>query len=400
MWPRLAIIFLLVFVVTCNSPLQNETSQHIKSKEVKLPDEATLKRKAEWIDSIFTRLARYHWFNGAIIYGEKGHVIYKKAFGFSNFRTKDTLTIKSAFQLASISKMITAMAVMILKEEGKLRYENTIGLYFPEFPYPDITIKQLLTHRSGLSRYMSLSHNKWSNKNIPLSNDDVIDLFIRYKPNSYFRADNGFHYCNTNYVMLAAIVEKIADMPFDEFVNEKIFDPLGMDDSFVYNLRDDSIVPGYIPKGVTGHRYYKWRLIRQKNDYLNGVMGDKGVYTSIEDIFKFDNALNDLFLVGDSTLREAFSPGSPDYWKKDNNYGFGWRIKNTEDSTVYHFGWWKGFRAYYIRDMKQQKTIIALCNKDKGPASSILWKIIRDTTHVVRFNNFLISELVLEDLIE
>lgn len=380
-------ILLLFFLITCDRPVQLASSVPDSFTSVIIPDSTSLAAKSEWIDGIFERLACNHWFNGAVIYSEHGHVIYKNAFGLSNFYTKDTLNLNSAFQLASVSKMITAMAVMVLKERETLDYDDTIQQFIPDFPYNGISIRMLLTHRSGLSRYMSLAHERWENKKIPLSNDDMIELFKTYQPKPYFSPDNGFHYCNTNYALLASIVEKASGMPFDKFVEKEIFLPLGMYDSFIYNMRDDSMVPDYIPSDVSGHRYRRWRPIRMRNDYLNGVMGDKGAYASVEDLFKFDQALNDFTLVSQETLQEAFTPGSPKYWRRRDNYGFGWRLKTSEDSTAFHFGWWKGFRAYYIRDMKQSKTIIVLSNKEKGPGSSHYWDIIRDTSHKVLFES-------------
>ena len=158
-----------------------------------------------------------------------------------------------------------------------------------------------------------------------------------------------------------------------------------MDNSFVYHMNDDTTVSFYVETEVMGHTYRGWRPIRTRNDYLNGVTGDKGIYTSIEDLAKFDQAITGNLLVEDSTMREAFTPGSPKYWRRKDNYGFGWRIKESEDSTAFHFGWWKGYRAYYIRDMESSKTLIVLTNKDKGPGSSIYWNIIHDTTHQLKF---------------
>ncbi len=400
MWFRVPILLLLILIITCNRPKRQEAARFFKTREIVLPEVGSLTRKAEWIDSIFTKLSKGHWFNGAVIYAEKGHVIYKNAFGLSNFYLKDTLSTHSAFQLASVSKMFTAMAIMILKEDGTLQFDDSIQVYVPEFPYHGVTVRQLMTHRSGLTRYMSLAHDKWYDKRIPMDNDDMLELFINYHPDSYFMPDNGFHYCNSNYALLASVVEKASGQAFDVFVKERIFDPLEMDDSFIYQMREDTMVPAYVPTEVYGHRYRKWRPIKQRNDYLNGVMGDKGVYASVEDLYKFDRALNLNLLVSDSTLKQAFTKGSPKYWRRKDNYGFGWRIKTSQDSTVYHFGWWKGFRAYYIRDMHQEKTIIALCNKDKGPGSTVLWNIIKDTTHIVEFNNFLASDIDFDALEE
>jgi CubicO group peptidase (beta-lactamase class C family) len=340
-------------------------------------DKARIEKKAESIDKLYRRLANKHWFNGCVLYAEKGRLVYSGAFGYGDFRKKDSLTTSSAFQLASVSKMFTAMAIMILKDEDELGFEDSVQMYIPEFPYHGITIRQLLTHRSGLSRYMSLAHEKWDHK-VPLTNEDVIKLFVTYEPDPYFKPGNGFHYCNTNYILLASVVERISGLSFDAFVKEKIFDPLGMEDSFVYNMNHDTTIPPYITEGVSGYYYRRWRLIRERNEYLNGVMGDKGVYSSVDDLFKWDQALYKNTLVKEATLRESYTPGSPKFWRRKDNYGFGWRIRESEDSTVFHFGWWKGFRNYFIRDLKQEKTIIVLTNKEKGPGSSHLWNIIHD----------------------
>ena len=344
-------------------------------------DSAIIAKKAIELDKKFKRLQRLTGFNGTVLYAEKGHLIFKKAYGFANVRRhRDSLTTHSAFQLASVSKMFAAMTVMILKTEGKIDYDADIRTYIPRFPYENVTCRLLMTHRSGLPRYMSLALDKWKNKRIPMDNDDMMDLFVKYKPDVYFKPDHGFHYCNTNYALLANVVEAVTGKHFDEFVKEKIFKPLQMDDSFVYNMRNDSSVPLYVEKGVPGYYHRGWRWRRMENDYLNGVLGDKNVYTSVEDLFKYDRALDNFNLVPDTVLREAFEKGSPKYWRRKDNYGFGWRIKTSMDSTVYHFGWWKGFRTFYLRDMRHQKTLVVLTNKDKGPGSANFWNIIKADT--------------------
>ncbi|MCK4569094.1 MAG: beta-lactamase family protein [Bacteroidales bacterium] len=389
MWSRFLLLIILFFliVLSCNN---TPGSDDLDEKEYTIElsvfcDSTTAHIKSEWIDSIFTRMSKGYWFNGAVAYLEQGCLIYQKSFGLSNFRTKDTLSITSPFQLASVSKMFTAMSAMILKEDGLLDLNADIKAYLPNFPYDSVTTKMLLTHRSGLSRYMSLAHDKWTNKTIPLTNDDMLALFEENIPDPYFLPDKGFHYCNTNYALIASVVEAISGMPYAEFVQQRIFDPVGMGNSSVYHMDHDTAVSFYVETEVMGHRYKSWRPIRVRNEYLNGVTGDKGIYTSIEDLAKFDQAITANRLVSETTMREAFTRGSPTYWRRKDNYGFGWRIRESEDSTAFHFGWWKGYRAYYIRDMKNSKTLIVLTNKDKGPGSSIYWNIVHDTTHMVHF---------------
>jgi CubicO group peptidase (beta-lactamase class C family) len=329
------------------------------------------------LDDQFRGMNRRGVFNGTVLYAENGRVVFEGAYGYADFSARDTLTLQSQFQLASVSKMFTAAAIMILKQEGLLDYDDTLTRFIPEFPLTDITIRQLLTHRSGISRYMSLADQHW-NINQPITNEEVIGLYVKHKPSPYFRPDKGFHYCNANYALLASVVERVSGMHFDVFMKKKIFDPLGMNHSFVYNLRNDSVIRRSVPAGVPGHVSGGRQLRKVPDYYLNGVMGDKGMYSTVEDLFLFNNALDNGTLIPIDALHEAFEPGSPDYRHRKDNYGFGWRLKDDLDSTAYHFGWWKGFRTYFLRDMRNERVLIALTNTANGVSSETLWNIIRN----------------------
>lgn len=386
----LLIIFFLALPFISGSSEKKEHENDIDLSELNilsvdslffdLQKEQTDKR-ASIIDSIFNRLRKKTGFNGTVLYAEHDQIVYQNAFGFSDLRkNKQSLTIDSQFQLASVSKMFTAMAIMILKNEGKIDYDADLKTYIPEWPYDDYTVRLLLNHRSGVSRYESLAHDKWKNKDIPMSNEDLIQLYIDNQPSQYFKPNDGFHYCNANYALLATVVERVSGKNFEDFMEECIFKPLGMDHSFIYSMRNDTVVSDYIPYGVPGYDFSKRRVTKVRNDYLNGVMGDKIMYSTVNDMYKFNLALDYQLLVPDSILQEAFKPGSPTYRKRKDGYGFGWRIKADQDSAVYHYGWWKGFRSFFIRDMKNQRTLIILTNKDKGPGADHFWEIIRDTT--------------------
>ena len=375
-------IFMMAGCSGCNDETESiENVPEVNLSLVRDADSVIIAEKAEELDKKFQRLVRLTGFNGNVLYTEKGKVILKKAYGFQNVRRKrDSLSTSDVFQLASVSKMFTAMSIMILKDDGKLNYDDSIKMYIPNFPYDGVTIRMLLLHRSGLPRYMSIAQDHWTNRKIPLDNDEVIDLFVEYKPNAYFKPNTGFHYCNTNYALLVNIVEEVSGKQFEDFMKDRIFEPLGMDSTFIYNMRKDTSVTLYVEEGVPGYYHRGWRWREMTNEYLNGVMGDKGVYTSVDDLYKYDQALDHFTLLPDSVLQESFMPGSPTYWRRKNNYGFGWRLKDGMDSTVYHFGWWKGFRTFYIRDMKYHKTLIVLSNKDKGPGSDNFWNIIKSDT--------------------
>jgi CubicO group peptidase (beta-lactamase class C family) len=380
------VIFLLWALMACQTKTAQEKKiESFSHEKYILPyrdgDSLVIAHKALQLDKKFKHLKQLTGFNGVVLYAEKGRIVFKKAYGFRNVRRRrDPLQTGDAFQLASGSKMFSAMAIMILKHEGKVDYDTDIRQYLPGFPYPDVTLRLLMNHRSGLPRYMSLAQKEWKNKRKPMDNDAMLHLLENFHPDRYFEPNTGFHYCNTNYALLANIVEAVTHMHFEDFIQQKILKPLQMDHAFVYNMRGMKEVPLYIKEGVPGYYRKGWRWREMTNDYLNGVLGDKNVYCSVDDLYKFDRSLDEFTLLPDSVIREAFVPGSPRYWRRHDNYGFGWRIRGGMDSTVYHFGWWKGFRSFNIRDMKHHKTLIVLTNTERGPGSVNFWNIIKSDT--------------------
>jgi CubicO group peptidase (beta-lactamase class C family) len=308
-------------------------------------------------DSLFTELSKKKGFNGNVLVGIHGSAIYKNSFGYSNMKTKEPLNVKSVFQIASISKQFTAVAIMMLKERGLLDYGDTIQKYIPDFPYKNITIRQLLSHRSGLPNYMYFSGKYWKTKRTNLTNEQLLDIMKRYKPRPDFLPDARYKYSNTGYAMLAIIISRITGIPYDEFMEKNIFSPIAMTSTFVYNPKNTKTIE-YETNGYTK------RKRRTYPDFLDGVTGDKGIYSTVEDLFLWDQALYSEKLVKQSTLEEAFTPMSYDF-KRDNNYGFGWRITTLEDGSkvVYHAGWWRGYSSLFIRRLEDQTTIIILCNK-------------------------------------
>ena len=347
-------------------------------------DEEVIKKKAESIDKVFNNLRRKVGFNGTVLYAEQGRIIYNKAWGFRNLRNRcDSLQVEDKFQLSSVSKMFTAEAVMILKNEGKIDYDVDIREYIPEFPYEGITTRHLLNHRSGLSRYESLADAKWPNRKEPFLNDDMIEYYVKHQPTPYFKPDKGFNYSNVNYALLASIVERVSGMSFADFMKDRIFEPLGMIDSYIYEMRPDTLVSAYIENVVQGYYMDRRRPMQAPNEYLNGVKGDKMMISNTEDMFKFWTAIDYGLLVPDSIQDEAFKPGSPKSKKRKDNYGFGWRIPSKHPGCYYHYGWWKAYRSFFIRDDINDKTIIILTNTNKGPNSDHFWKIINDKSNPI-----------------
>ncbi|WP_231583495.1 serine hydrolase domain-containing protein [Rufibacter radiotolerans] len=315
------------------------------------------------LDSVFKHFHKRRGFNGTVLVTKYDQVIYKNAFGMADFYRRDSLTVNTAFQLASVSKQFTAMAIMMLKEDGKLSYEDSVQQYFPAFPYHGITIRQLLTHQSGLSNYTYFSDKLWPDRNKNLTNQDVVNLMVQHQPKPYFKPNTRFDYSNTGYSLLASIVEKVSEKPFATFLRERIFEPLEMKHTFTYSP-DVATLTGKI---ATGHTRFRQK---RTSDYLDTVLGDKGIYSTVEDLYKWDQALYTQKLVKRETLHEAFT-GTRQEKRKDEDYGFGWRIKPLEngDTAVYHGGLWHGFSSYLLRNPKEHSALIILSNLPNGSFS-------------------------------
>lgn len=313
-------------------------------------------QKAKELHKYFKRRYEKIGFNGTVLFADSGNIVYKNAFGYADIKKKKKINLKTKFQIASVSKPFTSYAIMLLKQENELDYNDDIRKYFPKFPYENVTIKLLLIHKSGLPEYFYFAEKLWEDRKQPISNIDVINLMIEHHPQRYYLPDKKYNYINTNYCILAAIVEQIAGDTFEEFMQKEVFEPLEMNDTFIYNklnpTKQNNLAIGYAK-----------RKRKAENTYLNGVVGDKGIYSTVEDLFKFDQALYNGNPLKLNILEEAFKPAHDKLYIHDN-YGFGWRI-NAKDSTnkiVYHTGWWKGFRSYFIRQLGKEKTIIILSN--------------------------------------
>lgn len=326
------------------------------------------------LDAYFEGIHRTRNFNGNVLIAKNGKIIYQNAFGWADYLHRDSLTINSRFQLASISKPFTGTAVLMLMEQGKLKLSQTVQEFFPDFPYPGITIEMLLTHRSGLINYVYFTDKIWKQKYKGMTNVDVMQLFAQYKPKPYFPPNRMFHYNNSNFMILAAIVEKITKKPFSDYMQEAIFKPLGMKSTAIYS----TAVYEKIPVDVVGHDRNWRRSVRQ--DFLDGTTGDKGVYSTLGDLYLFDQALRNGRLLNKTTLDSAYAPHSK-LQNKYFGYGLGWRIYQDsvhQQKVIYHTGWWHGFRHIFLRDTKQNITIILLSNLVNGSINQIddVYKII------------------------
>lgn len=324
------------------------------------------------IDAFMQDLHKKSAFNGNVLVAKQGKIIYQNSFGWANYLLKDSLTLDSKFELASVSKPLTAIGVLRLVEEGKLHLDQTVNEFFPDFPFPGVTIKQLLSHRSGLPNYVYFVENHWPDRKKGMTNTDAMNLLAEHKPNRYGAPDGRFHYNNSNFMVLASIVEKVAGQDFAVYMKENVFDVAGMKHTAIYS----TAVYDKIPTNVIGHDKV-WRRSVVQN-YLDGPVGDKGAYSTVQDLFLLDRALRDGRVLQQATLDSSYVPRS-DAKRSLFSYGYGWRTFSPEGRPiVYHTGWWHGFKSLYVRDLKEDITIVLLTNMANGSLNHLdgLYKIL------------------------
>ena len=336
-------------------------SENIDSVKISFKVLENDKRKRK-INSFFKNKFSKNQFNGNILFAENGNIISQKSFGYSNLRKRELLTKNHSFQLASVSKPFTSLAILQLIEKKKINLLDSIQKFFPEFPYEGITIHQLLSHRSGMSQYTHFCDapdSIWPDKSITINNDDVINIISKIVPLINYKPDHKYYYCNTNYLLLASILEKVSGLSFKQYMKKHIFNPSGMYNSIIYDRTnfEELILPAQGYENKT-----PWEDV-----YLNGVVGDKGVYSTTEDLLRFDRALEKNIFISDSLKKLAFSKMNKDR-NGNKNYGYGFRLKEHKNygKIVYHTGWWKGFRSYFIKVVDKNQTIIVLNNVKRG----------------------------------
>ncbi|MFN2439617.1 MAG: serine hydrolase domain-containing protein, partial [Chitinophagaceae bacterium] len=204
-----------------NSEQKKASIQNVLSKEEE-------KKYHDLADAYFNTTLLRGNFNGSILIAKNGVPVYEKYIGFRDIRTKDTLTAETPLQIASTTKTLTAAAVLQLVQQGKLNIDIPVYKIFEGFPYTGVTVKMLLNHRSGLPNYLYyMEDGGWDRKKLA-TNTDVLNSLINWQPTQAYRPGIRFNYCNTNYVLLALIIEKFSGMPYKDYMQKNIFEPLGM----------------------------------------------------------------------------------------------------------------------------------------------------------------------------
>ncbi len=358
---------LSILLIACHSKTQPAAARTDNSKFHEVPVKTTptpfvYDTLGEPQRNIINQLDQYYrrqvsaGFNGSVLIGMGGKIIYERYFGLASRERKIKLNPNSSSQLASVSKTFTGAAVLYLYDRKYICLDSPVKHYLHEFPYPNITVKMLLNHRSGLPDY-----TKWvpvynNDTRTPINNEMMMALMVKHVPRLEFRPNSRFKYCNTNYAVLARMVERISEMPFGDFMYKYMFQPLGMEHTFVYNPWKG------MPANATSS--YKRNWIREPDMFADGVYGDKGIYSTPEDMYRWDQSFYQNKLLSNETIELAYGPCS--FEKKGiKNYGLGWRMLcyANGNKVIYHNGWWHGNNTSFYRFIKENMTIIVLGNR-------------------------------------
>ncbi|TAH14670.1 MAG: class A beta-lactamase-related serine hydrolase [Runella slithyformis] len=304
-------------------------------------------------------------FSGVALVAQNGKIVFYEATGKRHFETNTPLQKTDIFELASVSKQFTAMVVMMLQEKGKLQYDDPLDKYL-KVPYPNITVRQLLHHTSGLPDYQDIMDKHWDKTKVA-SNADIIDYLSRYAPPALFKPGEKYEYSNTGYVLLASVAEKASGQDFIELCRRWIFEPLNMTNTDIRTLEAKAKVSNF----AAGH------LKNEQGQYINANQFHASDYTvwlgnrkgpgrissTAEDLLKWDQALYTTQLINESTRNQAFSPAKLNSGMV-SNYGFGWDIEQDTAGgrIVQHAGDNPGYRTIIVRCIDQGKTVIVLNN--------------------------------------
>lgn len=295
-------------------------------------------------------------FNGGMVVAKDGNIVFERYTGTGHLTGRDAITDSTPMHIASISKTFTAMAVLKLWQDGKLNIDDDFNKYFPAFNYPGLTIRCLLNHRSGLPNYNYFMEKLGWDKSRFVKNEDVLDYLITRKAELPDVSAPGLHfsYCNTNYALLALLIEKVSGLKYANFLDRNFFRPLQLKHTYVFNLSDT----------LTATPSYNWRGGLEPFNFLDQVYGDKNIYTTPRDLLVWDRALSPGLIFKAETLYQAYAAYSNEKAGM-RNYGLGWRMNIFPDGNkmIYHNGWWHGSNAAFIRLLKEKSTIILIGNK-------------------------------------
>lgn len=327
------------------------------------------------IDDYFVALHNNQQFSGNVLIVENNKVIYEKSFGYSDFTSKAPNTLTITFPIASITKLLTATAILQLKEKGRLSLSDPVTRYLPDFPYLAITIRHLLSHTSGLPPYNAFfdKFRKEDSARVFINKDFMPGVLANPQPLVYQPGDKG-NYDNINYLVLALIVEKISGDNYEHYINTNILQPAGMRETKFFPLPqqfNSPVIKNYAFPHVYLHLYDTMPVRSSSIPYVRaywhsyGFSGFADYVSTVADLEKFDKALYDHKLLKEQTLKEAFTPVKLNSGE-DNpaEFGLGWEVEKDSSigKMVYHSGAAMGLSSNILRNISRHQTVIIFDN--------------------------------------
>ncbi len=299
--------------------------------------------RVETIDNWFSQLQKEDKFNGVVFMSKSGKVLLSKGYGFTNYKKDKKLTNQSSLRLASVSKQFMAAAILILVENARLDLDENISSYLSDFPYKNVTVRHLLNQTSGIPDiYMDLAESHEESIDL-LTNQLAVELLVKNPRKMEFNPGDEFQYSNTNYILLAHIVELLSGQSLENFMLNEMFEPLGMKNTRIWNLVSEEST---FPNKADDFDNALGNATEIKPSFIDGVAGDGAVFSSAEDMLIWDRFWYENNLISPSVLKEAFKTPKLKNGKA-SDYGFGWVI--TENGT-WHNGAWLGANTIIMRN--------------------------------------------------
>lgn len=351
-------LFLSFVLVACTPSVKQRINQTFFGKRefvthFPLPSKSFIKEKKIAASHFYENYLGGDRFNGMFLVAKNGKILFEKCNGYAIYESKQEIHSNTPLHLASISKVATCLAILRLVDKEKILLDEDIRNFLPEIPYEGISVRMLLNHRSGIPYYGYFTYKNWPLSK-HLTNKDILLLLKKYKFPLNFPPDSHFAYCNTNYALLALIVEKVTHQRFPKAMKELIFDPLHMNNSFILDKTYDL---------DTISQSYNSGMVRQSFDYLDYVYGDKNMYSTARDLLKMDKGTYSNAFLSKSSKKEMFRGYSYER-SGTRNYGLGIRMVELENKKPYffHTGWWHGNTGCYATLRGDTVCIIALSN--------------------------------------